>query len=52
MAPTLHAGARALPVWIEVDNPGHKLREGMLAELVIRSASPDGQIADLPASQD
>lgn len=34
-APTLQSSARVLPVWIEIENPGDKLREGMLARVEI-----------------
>ena len=41
VSPTLHSAAPVLPVWIEVENPDHKLREGMLArvEIVLPSSA-------------
>jgi membrane fusion protein, heavy metal efflux system len=35
IAPTLESSERVLPVWIEVDNPDLKLKEGMLAKVAV-----------------
>lgn len=43
IAPELASKDRVLPVWIEVDNPGHFLKEGMLADVTI--AVPSGPSA-------
>lgn len=48
-APTLDSSsARVLPVWIEVENPEQKLREGMLADVEILLQPANGGIAVLP----
>lgn len=36
LAPQLASKERVLPVWIEVANPGHFLKEGMLAEVTVQ----------------
>jgi membrane fusion protein, heavy metal efflux system len=51
-APALISSARVLPVWIEVDNPHEKLREGMVAEIKFVSQSRSGQIATVPVPQE
>ncbi|HUG90734.1 MAG TPA: efflux RND transporter periplasmic adaptor subunit [Planctomycetaceae bacterium] len=41
-AATLRATSRVLPVWIELANPGHELREGLLATIEFEaSPGPD-----------
>jgi hypothetical protein len=39
IAPTLESSERVLPVWVEVDNPELKLKEGMLAKVAIVTES-------------
>lgn len=50
-APTLHPSARAVPVWVEVENPGGELREGMLAEVEILTAPVRVDLTADPSSQ-
>lgn len=45
IAPTLDPATRVLPVWVEVKNPGQKLREGMLAQLEISPVAESSQVA-------
>lgn len=45
IAPTLESSTRVLPVWVEAENPGRKLREGMLAEVEIIPAGGSSQVA-------
>jgi membrane fusion protein, heavy metal efflux system len=51
-APTLVSSARVLPVWIEVENPEGKLREGMFATVEIRSQSRGDKVAVVPPPQE
>jgi RND family efflux transporter MFP subunit len=37
IAPTLNTLERVMTVWTELDNPGHKLKDGMLARLEIET---------------
>ena len=48
MAPGMNATERVLPVWIEVDNPGGKLIEGMLARVEIDMQSESVALAPSP----
>ncbi len=42
VAPMFESSERVLPIWIEVDNPDHLLKEGMLARVVLMmDPSPD-----------
>lgn len=44
VSPLLDAGTRVLPFWVEIDNPGRRLREGMLARVRVSvgpAAAPD-----------
>lgn len=45
IAPQLASKDRVLPVWIEVSNPGHFLKEGMLAEVTVRVPSHPSTLA-------
>jgi cobalt-zinc-cadmium efflux system membrane fusion protein len=45
IAPTLEAAERVLPVWIEVDNPDLKLKQGMLAKVTVFT----NDVSDVPA---
>jgi multidrug efflux pump subunit AcrA (membrane-fusion protein) len=51
IAPMMHDRMRVLPVWIEVNNPDHLLKDGMLARLTIRagpaSGKASGEVAQL-----
>jgi multidrug resistance efflux pump len=42
IAPIMESSERVLPVWIEVDNPDFKLKEGMLAKVAVSSEGLSG----------
>jgi len=48
ISPLMHDNEQVLPVWIEVANPEHRLKQGMLARVTLL-AKPDGQDAGLEA---
>ena len=39
IAPMMDENERVLPVWVEVDNPDHLLKEGMLARVAVLAAT-------------
>jgi membrane fusion protein, heavy metal efflux system len=41
-APMLESSERVLPVWIEVENPDLRLKEGMLAKVLVSTESSSG----------
>jgi len=43
-APTMESSERVLPVWIEVDNPDLRLKQGMLARVAVATASSSGTL--------
>lgn len=56
IAPTMEEGERVLPVWVEVDNPGRLLKEGMLARVAVLAYAPttddkSGALAELRPTQ-
>ncbi|MCE5268422.1 MAG: efflux RND transporter periplasmic adaptor subunit [Planctomycetaceae bacterium] len=51
-APTLESSERVLPVWVEVDNPDLRLKEGMLAKLAVSTeTASEAQTARRDATQ-
>jgi RND family efflux transporter MFP subunit len=43
ISPQMDEMMRVLPVWIEVDNPDHLLKDGMLARVTLMALSTDGE---------
>lgn len=43
IAPQMDERMRVLPVWIEVDNPDHLLKDGMLARVTLMAESAGGE---------
>lgn len=52
VAPTLELPTRVLPVWIEAENPDHRLREGMLARVEILPSLNTSEVALRAKRQD
>ena len=51
-APTMESSERVLPVWIEFDNPESRLKQGMLARVVIHAPSPSAAVTAQRLKQD
>jgi multidrug resistance efflux pump len=45
ISPQMDEKMRVLPVWIEVENPDHKLKDGMLARVTLMAETPKGEKA-------
>ena len=43
ISPQMDEKMRVLPVWIEVDNPDHLLKDGMLARVTLMAESAGGE---------
>lgn len=43
ISPMMDEKMRVLPVWIEVENPDHKLKDGMLARVTLMAESAEGE---------
>jgi cobalt-zinc-cadmium efflux system membrane fusion protein len=44
ISPQMDEKMQVLPVWIEVENPDHLLKDGMLARVTLLSKSADGKV--------
>ena len=45
IGPTLESSLRVLPIWVEVENPGQLIKEGMLAKVTVLLEAPETSIA-------
>ena len=43
ISPTMDENERVLPVWVEVANTGHRLKDGMLARVTLLAKPTDGE---------
>jgi RND family efflux transporter MFP subunit len=46
ISPTMDENERVLPVWVEVANPDHLLKDGMLARVTVLATAPDREVSD------